>query len=482
MDRRLSSGLLFLLVHGKMSKIMLTGSVKQTVEEKQRTILKRACIGLGIFLLLLIAGITFDLTVDRSGWTEKDGLYAYRDFHGRKITGWLELEGRTYYFGDDTIMVTGWQEIGGSRYYFDAAGVMATGWNNINSIRCYFGDDGVLHTGWLELDGKRYYLDRDGAMVSGWQVIDGNTVYFGENGAQIFGWNTLAGETYYFDDQGYLVTGYVVLEDNHYYFLEDGRLFTGWEDAEEGRRYYAEDGVQAFGWTQIEGKYYFFDQSGWMQTGWMSVGEYNYYLQEDGSAAVGPTEIDGQLYYFSPHGIQVVLVNSSHKVPGYYEADLVEYIPWHQVASVCLEPLTRMLEDCVAAGYEYEFNSAYRSIQVQQDILWTRTQEHIAIGYTEEEAYAQARQTVALPGTSEHHLGLAVDILNVKKAELKALDWLGEHCWEYGFILRYAAEKAHITGIIHEPWHFRYVGTEVSMDMKDSGLCLEEYLGAVEME
>ena len=57
--------------------------------------------------------------------------------------------------------------------------------------------------------------------------------------------------------------------------------------------------------------------------------------------------------------------------------------------------------------------------------------------------------------------------------------WLAEHCWEYGFILRYTEEKAEITGITNEPWHFRYVGREISMDMKDSGLCLEEYLGAV---
>jgi D-alanyl-D-alanine carboxypeptidase len=82
-------------------------------------------------------------------------------------------------------------------------------------------------------------------------------------------------------------------------------------------------------------------------------------------------------------------------------------------------------------------------------------------------------QSVAVPGTSEHHLGLAVDIIG--KA---AQDWLSVHCWEYGFILRYTGDKAAITGIIDEPWHFRYVGTEVSMDMKGSGLCLEEYLGA----
>jgi len=215
-----------------------------------------------------------------------------------------------------------------------------------------------------------------------------------------------------------------------------------------------------------------------MQTGWQQLGEYRYYLQEDGSAAVGPTRIDGTLYHFTPQGIQVVLVNSNLKVPDYYEKNLVTYTGWHQVSQVALEPLKKMLEDCVAAGYEYEFNSAYRSVKAQEEILWARTQEYIAKGYPDGDAYAEARKTVALPGTSEHHLGLAVDILNVKDAELKALDWLGQHCWEYGFILRYAEEKAHITGIISEPWHFRYVGREVSMDMKDSGLCLEEYLGA----
>ena len=440
--------------------------------------LKKFCLILGILLVLVAACVIFDLNVDRSGWYEKDGSYSYRNFHGRKITGWLEQDGRTYYFGEDTIMVTGWQEIDENHHYFDAAGVMATGWKNVDNKRYYFGTDGILHTGWLELDGKRYYLDPDGAMASGWQELEGHTVYFGENGAQIFGWNVLEGSTYYFDEAGYLVTGYTVLEDDHYFFQEDGKLFTGWENTDEGIRYYTQEGPQAFGWTQIGEKLYFFDQDGWMQTGWMSVGEYRYYLQEDGSAAVGPTKIDGQLYHFSPKGIHVVLVNAGLEVPDYYKADLVTYTGWHQVSRVALEPLKKMLADCVAAGYEYEFNSAYRSVKEQQEILWARTQEHIAIGYTEEEAYAEARLTVALPGTSEHHLGLAVDILNNKQAEKQALDWLGQHCWEYGFIVRYAADKSHITGIINEPWHFRYVGTEVSMDMKDSGLCLEEYLGA----
>ena len=92
---------------------------------------------------------------------------------------------------------------------------------------------------------------------------------------------------------------------------------------------------------------------------------------------------------------------------------------------------------------------------------------------------------MAAPGTSEHQIGLALDlvsesyqILDEKQAETPEQQWLMAHSWEYGFILRYTEEKQAITGIVDEPWHFRYVGTEVSLDMKDSGLCLEEYLGA----
>ena len=450
----------------------------------QRKALMELCILLCIILTLTVGWTVYDKTVDRSGWEEKDGVVFYKDFHGQPVSGWNVIGDDTYYFDNNCAMVTGWQQWGSSRYYFGSNGAMYTGWKNVDDMRCYFAEDGILHTGWLDLSGKRYYLEESGAMVSGWQEIDSSTYYFGENGAMLTGWNTLDSNIYYFEPTGALVTGYTVLDGKNYYFQDSGILFTGWEETESGRRYYGEDGVQVFGWAEINGKWYYFGTEGLAQTGWFQDGEYRYYLYEDGSAAVGPAIIDGIQYYFTPTGIMVVLVNSDHAVPDYYkkELKLETYIPWHEVATVALEPLTRMLEDCVAAGYEYTFNSAYRSIQVQQDILTLRTQEYVAAGYSEDDAYWEARKTVALPGTSEHHLGLAVDVLNKEKAELKALDWLGEHCWEYGFIVRYAADKAHITGIIHEPWHFRYVGPRVSMAMKDSGLCLEEYLGAAPVE
>jgi len=142
------------------------------------------------------------------------------------------------------------------------------------------------------------------------------------------------------------------------------------------------------------------------------------------------------------------------------------------VDAACHEALQRMLADCKAEVGYYEFNSSYRSIYDQQWILDARTKEYEATGMSYGAARATALQSVAIPGTSEHHLGLAVDILGTK-----AIAWLTEHCWDYGFIVRYQGEKSHITGIINEPWHYRYVGVEVALDIRESGLCLEEYVG-----
>ena len=230
----------------------------------------------------------------------------------------------------------------------------------------------------------------------------------------------------------------------------------------------------ALGWQTIQGKHYYFDDSGAMQTGWLEQGEYRYYLQEDGSAAVGPVEVDGTLYHFTPMGIHVVLVNREFAVPKYYKTQMVEVIQWRTVSETCYDALMQMLEDCEAAGNEYYFNSGYRSYANQEEIAELRIEEFMEeYGLDYGPAYEKVYKEVAKPGHSEHHLGLAVDIIG-EDAQV----WLAEHCWEYGFILRYTAEKEAITGFIDEPWHFRYVGTKVSLDMKDSGLCLEEYLGA----
>ena len=255
---------------------------------------------------------------------------------------------------------------------------------------------------------------------------------------------------------------------------EDGTMVTGWLDLEDGKYYYDLEGLKCVGWQEIEGKYYFFDEDGLMQTGWHEEGEYSYYLQEDGSAATGRQELEGQVYYFTPKGIMVVLVNKDNPIPSYYKTDVVVAEDYHLIQRVAQEPLQKMLADCRAAVGSCGFNSSYRTQKEQTEILETRTQEYMDTGMTYQEAYEETLKTVALPGTSEHQLGLSADLTGKE-----ANEWLAEHCWEYGFILRYPEGKKDITGIINEPWHFRYVGTRVSLDMKDTGLCLEEYLGAV---
>lgn len=442
--------------------------------KKTKIILSSLLILIGLSLLGTAGWLWYDGNVDRSGWQLlEDGGYSYRDFHGKPINGWLELEDRTCYFDAEARMVTGWQEIDGRQYHFGSDGVLSTGWTELDGSRYFFGDDGVLRTGWLKLPEGTYYLDDTGAMAVDWRTIDAKEYYFLADGTMAVGWQELPKGRYFFDSEGHYLVGVQQMEDGERFFLDDGTMATDWIERDGAVYYYDLEGLKCTGWQEIEGKYYFFDDDGQMQTGWHEEGEYRYYLQEDGSAAVGRQELEGQVYYFTPKGIMVVLVNRSNPIPSYYKTDVVVAEDYHLIQRVALEPLQKMLADCRAAVGSCIFNSSYRTRKEQTTILETRTQEYMDTGMTYEEAYKETLKTVSLPGTSEHQLGLSVDLVGAE-----ANEWLAQHCWEYGFILRYPEGKKDITGIINEPWHFRYVGSRVSMDMKDTGLCLEEYLGA----
>lgn len=427
-----------------------------------------------VILGSLIGGLYwYDNNVDRSGWVEKDGVRFYRDFHADPVSGWLNLPEGRYYFQEGGIPTTGWLEQEGVTYYFDGAGVMAAGWRELEGKTYYFGGNGAMVEGWLWLEEGRYYL-HDGVKATLWQDIDGQRYYFDEDGRMVSGFAQIEGSQYYFDKDGIMAQGLTELEGGTYLFTQEGVLCTGWQDLEDGRYYFSAEGPRLSGWQEIEGQLYYLGESGKMETGWLTLGENRYYLFEDGHAAIGPNEIDGQLHHFSPKGIEVILVNALHPIPSYYTMDIKNVVGYHDVDARCYDALVRMLADCEAAGIKYTFNSAYRTIKEQTEILEIRTQEHMEeFDLTFEEARKMALDTVALPGTSEHNMGLAVDLLGKE-----AIAWFQEHCWDYGFILRYTAEKEPITGITDEPWHFRYVGKDVALDMKDSGLCLEEYLGA----
>ena len=98
--------------------------------------------------------------------------------------------------------------------------------------------------------------------------------------------------------------------------------------------------------------------------------------------------------------------------------------------------------------------------------------------YSDADAKTAAAKVVAIPGTSDHNLGLAVDLDSVETTyeNTPQFKWLKEHCTEYGFVLRYPKDKSEITGIIYEPWHYRFVGVKAAKEMVDKNMCLEEYV------
>lgn len=139
-------------------------------------------------------------------------------------------------------------------------------------------------------------------------------------------------------------------------------------------------------------------------------------------------------------------------------------------------------KDMVAAAWEDGVNiysiSAYRSYSRQQELYKQRIQRFINQGYSEEEATEKAGTIVAVPGTSEHQVGLAIDFNSVEQSfeNTKAGKWLAANCTDYGFVLRYPTDKTEITGIIYEPWHFRFVGVKHAKKMAELDMCLEEYV------
>lgn len=237
------------------------------------------------------------------------------------------------------------------------------------------------------------------------------------------------------------------------------------------------------GWQEIDGERYYYDQSGAPHTGWLELEGDTYYFHPNGIMATGRVDTqDRGTRYFTSTGKEIILVNPWNYVPEDYDPDLGSYGYW-QVTKDCADALTQMIDDCAKDGHTAVVVSAYRSHDYQANLFQNRIQRFINEGYGPEEAEEAAAMRVARPGTSEHQLGLAVDIvdvnyqnLNEKQETMPAQIWLMENCWRYGFILRYPNGSTEHTGIIYEPWHYRYVGTELATELQDSGLCLEQYL------
>ena len=185
---------------------------------------------------------------------------------------------------------------------------------------------------------------------------------------------------------------------------------------------------------------------------------------------------------------RLTLVNPRNTIPEGWQVELVSIGNGHRVDKACCDDLMAMMEACRAAGLAPEVKSSYRTQATQERLHENKVRQWKSYGYSEAEARKKAATIVAVPGTSEHQLGWAVDIvdksypvLNEKQASMPAQQWLMAHSWEYGFILRYPVDKSAVTGIIYEPWHYRWVGRDNARAIYESGLCLEEYLARQEV-
>lgn len=152
-----------------------------------------------------------------------------------------------------------------------------------------------------------------------------------------------------------------------------------------------------------------------------------------------------------------------------------------------VDSLSRLFSEAEKNGFRFTLVSGYRSIAYQKSLFDQSVQRHRDAGYSLEQAQNMTLAYSQLPGSSEHHTGLAVDIIDTAFLndrqdlyddvdQLISQQWLINHAVDYGFILRYPKTKVNWTGINYEPWHFRYVGQENAVYMTKNGLSLEEYI------
>lgn len=174
----------------------------------------------------------------------------------------------------------------------------------------------------------------------------------------------------------------------------------------------------------------------------------------------------------------LTLVNRQHPLPENYmdiPINLMDLPGGEKVDERIYEPLMELLADADDLGPVVV--SGYRTPEKQQDLYNKKIKEYQKQGYSESEAVELALQWVAEPGTSEHQLGLAVDI---NGATYDIYLWLQENSYKYGFIFRYPGNKSHITNVAEEVWHYRYVGKEAAAEIYERGICLEEYLESLQ--
>lgn len=195
---------------------------------------------------------------------------------------------------------------------------------------------------------------------------------------------------------------------------------------------------------------------------------------------------------FNPHtfmsdaslhnGWNLILVDHTNRIPAHYQTTLQKINNGKEVDSRIVSSLSEMFIDARKDNVYMQVNEGYRSQKMQQKILDEKIDHYKSKGLMTILAKRYALNYVAAPSTSEHELGLAVDIIGDHRytTNQMAYDWLHENAYKYGFIERYPIDKTKLTNMKYEPWHYRYVGKKDALKMHQSNLCLEEYIDSLE--
>lgn len=190
----------------------------------------------------------------------------------------------------------------------------------------------------------------------------------------------------------------------------------------------------------------------------------------------GGLQREAQEPYYEPE--LPLLTGPDNPISKDFQVDVVEIGGGYKFDSHAAQALKDMLAAAAAENISLYPISAYRSYESQTRLYTNKVQEYKNYGHDAETAAIYAAKWVARPGTSEHSIGLAVDLNSLEESfeNTAAFSWLQKHCAEYGFILRYPKDKVEVTKISYEPWHYRYVGSNHAKIIMEKGICLEEYL------
>lgn len=192
---------------------------------------------------------------------------------------------------------------------------------------------------------------------------------------------------------------------------------------------------------------------------------------------------------FSADDWRLILINKQHPIPEDYDFTLATIKGSQKCDERIIDDLLAMMQAAREAGFNLLIKSPYRSDTRQEQLFDRKINLFMGKGMSYMDAFKLGSQIVQVPNSSEHQIGLALDIVSDYYDSLNKGDsltqgfgdteagiWMEEHCAEFGFIVRYPKGKEYITSVEYEPWHFRYVGVEAATIIMEQDLTLEEFL------